>query len=211
MKKLDFFYSLYDFYIKNAALICLLVLVSLIVNKITSLTSNSRHLTTCTIDKDCNKKTCNRLLKRDFIYIVVILFLLMVFISTFILADNDTVLAYISFASTITSVILSVLAIFMTVISEYKNENTKTKIDMATDKIEQSTSQLLSVQEKLDKNLPAYQQVVSRLDGILERIQNIETHTEKLEELVQVQNDDLKKNPTRTINPIDESRGNKDE
>lgn len=156
-------------------------------------------------------KECSTLIKRDFLYVVIILVIVSIAILASAFSNDQKAIDLFSFASTITSIILSVLAIFMTLISEYKNENTKTKIDMATNKIEQSTEQLLSVQEKFDKNLPDYQKVVSRLDGILERIQNIETHTEKLEELVQVQNDDLKKNPTRTITPIDESRGKKDE
>lgn len=156
-------------------------------------------------------KECSTLIKRDFLYVVVILVIISIAIITKVFSSDQKAIDLFSFASTITSIILSVLAIFMTLISEYKNENTKTKIDMATNKIEESTNQLLSVQEKLDKNLPDYQQVVSRLDGILESIQNLESHTEKLEELVHIQNDDLKKNPTKRINPIDEARGNENE
>lgn len=86
----------------------------------------------------CNfeNKECSSLIKRDFLYIVIILMIIGIGLVTKVFAEDQKAIDLVSFASTITSIILSILAIFMTLISEYKNENTKTKIDMATNKIE---------------------------------------------------------------------------
>ena len=95
-------------------------------------------------------KECSTLIKRDFLYVVIILVIVSIAILASAFSNDQKAIDLFSFASTITSIILSVLAIFMTLISEYKNENTKTKIDMATNKIEQSTEHALSVQRKFE-------------------------------------------------------------
>lgn len=152
-----------------------------------------------------NNKECNCLIKRDFLYVSIILILISIVIAARVFGNDQNAVNLFSFASTITSIILSVLAIFMTLISEYKNESTKNKLDNATNQIEKSTEKLVSVQNDLNKNLPNYQQVVTRLDGILERIQNIEAHTENIEKSigVNVENDDLK-NKKQDIKPIED-------
>lgn len=51
-----------------------------------------------------------------------------------------------------------------------------------------------------------------KLDGMLESIQKLEIHTEKIEKVViQSEKDDLKNNKIKIIEPIDEKRGNQNE
>lgn len=87
----------------------------------------------------CELRPCNRLLKRDFKYSVLILIVLIILLITNKLGDNDKLLNYISFGSTLTSIILSVLAIFMTMLSESKSDATKTRLENLTTLIENAS------------------------------------------------------------------------
>lgn len=70
----------------------------------------------------CNEeKECEKLLKKDIVYCFIIFFLFVVGLLTWKLGDNKTVFDQISFAGTVSSIILSVIAIFMTIASENKN------------------------------------------------------------------------------------------
>lgn len=199
----DFDYA-YKFCSQNILIIiCFFIFIisSVVVSIILKIKSFILNSSSCIKVTKCSDNNCGCLSKRDFIYNVIILLMLLVFVSTFVLGDNDTILAYISFASTITSIILSILAIFMTVLSEYKNENTKNKIDIATIKIESSKNELTKLQENLSKNLSSYKDLLEKLDIVLIEIKNIEEETKNLKTVIENINVDGENNQ-KTIKPI---------
>lgn len=80
----------------------------------------------------CNEeKECEKLLKKDIVYCFIIFFLFVVGLLTWKLGDNKTVFDQISFAGTVSSIILSVIAIA----SENKNTSMSGIIEKAKDSI----------------------------------------------------------------------------
>lgn len=85
---------------------------------------------------DCDKNTerkCFKLAIRDFIFLAVLFILIAIFMLSMTVGGNIEANNRLSFASTLTSIVLSVIAILMTILSEYKNERTKASIEKTID------------------------------------------------------------------------------
>lgn len=94
---------------------------------------------------NCNNKQsekCTELAQRDFFYIAIIFVLIVIFILTMTLSSSSEANNRFSFASTLVSIVLSVVAIIMTIVSEYKNERSKNSIDIAIYTLETVSSEL---------------------------------------------------------------------
>ena len=143
-----------------------LLIVILMLNKtIEHSCSNNSH--------NCEESYCRKLVEHDFKYIMVLLFFIVVFICTSVLGNNSKVMEYISFAGTVSSLILSVLAIIMTMLSESKNEGTKASIDSilsetqkSVDKINEFTNNI----DKISKELHEYRNDIQRINNIINEI-----------------------------------------
>ena len=79
-------------------------------------------------------------MKKDFIYISVIAGMVIVVLLTLTFVNNENAVNYFSFAGTLSSIILSVVAIFMTINSENESKDAKTQLDRSIVKMEESTS-----------------------------------------------------------------------
>lgn len=123
---------------------------------------------------DRDNSSCSDLKTRDLLYLIAVLVIIIIGIAIAVFANQENVFNYFSFASTITSIILSVLAIFMTLISEYKNEFTKAKIDNAVMKIDDSTDKLGKLQKELKEELPNYDNLLREIKKVLDHMNNIE-------------------------------------
>lgn len=135
-----------------------------------------------------NKNKCYALAKRDlFLLIGIIIFLL-----TLTFGDNAIAFSHFSFAGTITSIVLSVLAIFMTIQSEAKNENVKAEINTAVhslnevnnqfkENIENALNKLNNVDSNLDIKL---NEINSKLDSINKNVNAINVPYKKGQEWV---------------------------
>lgn len=121
-------------------------------------------------------KSCKYITKRDLIYISIIGTIFIVIFATMALYQEEAFGEQLSFAGTISSIILSVLAIFMTIVGEQKQEGTKNAIDKATQEIADSASKLKIYADKINPNT-------------LEEIQH---STKELEELLNTAIADLK-------------------
>lgn len=94
---------------------------------------------------DCNNKSnnkCTELAQRDFFYISIIFALAIISILTITMGNSVEANNKFSFASTLVSIVLSVIAIIMTIISEYKNERSKNSIDFAVFTLETASNEL---------------------------------------------------------------------
>ena len=100
---------------------------------------------------NCEESYCRRLVEHDFKYIMVLLFFIVVFICTLVLGNNNKVMEYISFAGTVSSLILSILAIIMTMLSEHKNEGTKANIDIILSETQKSVNKVNEFTDNINR------------------------------------------------------------
>ena len=66
--------------------------------------------------------------------------MVIVVLLTLTFVNNENAVNYFSFAGTLSSIILSVVAIFMTINSENESKDAKTQLDRSIVKMEESTS-----------------------------------------------------------------------
>ena len=122
----------------------------------------------CTNEK--TSKKCIRLVQQDFKYIVILFSTVLIFVAVDILIGNQDALNYISFASTITSIVLSVIAIFMTISSEAKNDGMKLAIDESIRKLEATTESLQGYAAQLGQQQELIQKILSNTDRLDEKL-----------------------------------------
>lgn len=140
----------------------------------------------------CNEeKDCEKLLKKDIVYCFIIFFLFVVGLLTWKLGDNKTVFDQISFAGTVSSIILSVIAIFMTIASENKNtsmsgiiEKVKDSIVDADEDIQNNTKKLSKSINKNKKILDVINQHFGKFDDLEKRITDLRFGVEEFRSIL---------------------------
>ncbi|MFV0497472.1 MAG: hypothetical protein ACK5L0_04765 [Candidatus Fimivivens sp.] len=99
--------------------------------------------------KNSNNQNCSAncivLLKKDFVYCLIIFAIFFVLLLVLAFTNSPNAFDHFSFASTLTSIILSVIAIFMTLLNESKSDNIKSRIDASVEKVESVTDQLQKI------------------------------------------------------------------
>ena len=142
----------------------------------------------------CELRSCNRLLKRYFKYCVLILIILIILLITGKFGDNSQLLDYISFGSTLSSIILSILAIFMTMLAESKSDATKTRLENLTSLIETASESIKDQVEKIEKvykameeRYPTYEKILENQDQLITRLEKLEESNKKIQEGIKIQ------------------------
>lgn len=104
----------------------------------------------CTKD-ECHKSYCDKLRINNYKCALAMLFLCLIFLATLAFGKYEyrELNNYISFASTVSSMILSVLAIIMTINSDAKNENVKASIETALQTIRGASEKLKKYNKEL--------------------------------------------------------------
>ena len=144
---------------------------------------------------ECKQSYCHKLKENDFKYCIGILFLIIVFICTLTMGNNSKVMEYISFAGTVSSLILSVLAIIMTMLSESKNEGTKANIDVilsetrqSVDKINNFTGSMESVSSEIHKTTSDLKVLKLNLSSINKRTLELKEGLDLLKDFIDKSN-----------------------
>lgn len=106
----------------------------------------------CSIKQnECDMTYCESLKQHDLKCCILIMFICIVFICTLAFGNYKPVIEYISFAGTITSIILSVLAIMMTLLSEASSNDAKVKMDnhlnLVQDLSDKADTQIKKIEE----------------------------------------------------------------
>ena len=114
----------------------------------------------------CQRNQCNRLFNRDLIYCFIIFVLFSVAILTWKIGTQEEIAKQLSFAGTVTSIILSVLAIFITMLSEMKSSVSKTKMDNLVYKIEVISAQT-------DQQVNKSKEIQKQIDSLVEESKKI--------------------------------------
>ncbi|GAA6505042.1 hypothetical protein K350107B32_14350 [Agathobaculum butyriciproducens] len=135
------------------------------------------------LDNDCDRK-CVYLLKKDFIYMSIIAGIVIVILLTLTFAKDENAINYFSFAGTLSSIILSVVAIFMTINSENESKDAKTQLDRSIAKMEEST-------QAVEKASDDWKNTVTELQGRLDTVRvEIEDVLERIQKVAD-QNDQI--------------------
>lgn len=128
-----------------------------------------------------NSSNALNLTHRDYKWFIVVLVISIVFIMTLNWGDAKDLSDKISFAGTLSSIILSVIAILMTIIAESKSEASKAQILEAEQKIKKSLIDLGNVYKKVKKIEDRINDdITKKLDNMLSRIEIIEINTKKM-------------------------------
>lgn len=143
----------------------------------------------------CNLRPCNRLLKRDFKYCTFIMIALLVLILTAKVGNDSNLLAYISFGSTLSSIILSILAIFMTMLSESKNDATKTRlenltstIENASESIKEQADSIKKIYDEMTKRFAVYENIAKQQINLMEKLESLDERTKNIEDGIKTKN-----------------------
>lgn len=120
----------------------------------------------CDNKVSCQSNECNRLFNRDLIYCFIIFVLFSVTILTWKIGTQEEIAKQLSFAGTVTSIILSVLAIFITMLSEMKSSVSKLKMDNLITKIEEVSSQT-------DNQVNTSKEIQQQIDTLVEESKRI--------------------------------------
>lgn len=124
---------------------------------------------------------CMQIVNRN--VLVLVIFLIISF--SFNLLGNDNALELFSFASTLTSIILSVLAIMMTINSEEKNERIKASVESALVGIENSTCDLKGIAKNFDNISDRFNEVERMSSEIASNTRNYGEMLDSLREILE--------------------------
>ena len=129
----------------------------------------------------CNKSENNGSIRIHFIYVTIILVAIIVIISACRLSDNQQITSIVSFAGTVTSIILSVLAIFITVLSNDSMSGLMEKIRSLTDTIRPAEDHLKKASDKIENTISGLETIKGKLKDASDMI---ETSTKDLSEKI---------------------------
>ena len=92
-------------------------------------------------------------------------------------ANSTEFSSWISFASTITSIILSVIAIFMSISGENKTDAIRNQMEEAANKLEKTTE---SIDQANDKNLQNIDELKKSIVELQNKIESLQGKTDKM-------------------------------
>ena len=135
----------------------------------------------------CEEK-CRHVQKMEFVYTTIVIAVSCVAILSILLAGDANAFTNISFASTVSSIILSVIAIFMSISGEVKVSNTKEKMDLTVGKLDEAIQQLEHYKTEMLQELAEQKDV---FDHILEESKRIHEGVDELKKNLPQQNIDM--------------------
>lgn len=153
--------------------------------------SNKRNYPKCPReDENCgNINMCRHIYRRDIIYISIMLIFITIIALTKALYSNENFASQLSFAGMVSSIILSVLAIIVTLFGETKNQVAKDILTQSANTIEKTTEQLKAYTENIDTtSLSRLEDNIGKINSMLEeaieRLGRVERNSEKAARLV---------------------------
>lgn len=105
------------------------------------------------MEECCKSKVKDALKRRTSFIMLCLAVLLLILALTIRTADNDIFVDQVSFASTITSIILSVIAIWMSISGERQTSEIKEKVVSASDKLAETVKESQNIMKDLKETL----------------------------------------------------------
>lgn len=127
----------------------------------------------------CRSKVEEAVKHRTYTIMLIISVVLMIIALTVKTSDNVEFVAQISFASTITSIILSVIAIWMSITGERSTSEIKNRVEAAADSLTKTTDASKKLSEQLESMLDDQSK---KYDILLEKMQNSIDNSEGIKE-----------------------------
>ncbi|MDD3224343.1 MAG: hypothetical protein PHX70_06530 [Clostridium sp.] len=112
-------------------------------------------------------------LKINLTYGIIIFIMSIATVITWACSNKTKFVDEVSFASTISSIILSVIAIIMTIIGEEKTDNTKNKLVELSDNLETITNDIKDSTKGLER-LSGLDDKLNKIDNMVERVKHME-------------------------------------
>ena len=167
--------------------------------------TKDRRTTNKDVD-NCNGK-CILLIKKDFIYFGIIAGMVIVVLLTLTFANNTNAVNYFSFAGTLSSIILSVVAIFMTINSENESKDAKRQMDMSVQQLKDTAASV----EKLWKNTvddfqKKMDEQAQKMDEQAQNMEKIFQQSQKTYDLYQSLNEKMDEQAQNMKKVIDQSQ-----
>lgn len=131
-------------------------------------------------DKKSCEIPCKSMLVKDLVYMAAIFMILTVVILSLALYKDGMAIAYFSFASTLSSVILSVIAIIMTINSEQRSEAAKGQLEQAAQAMADMNVELGSKIERIKEYSETVEKCMGTFDVMLADILSNTQETKKI-------------------------------
>lgn len=149
--------------------------------------NNTRKIDDYKIDDFVELKRKQSMIMIHLFYIIgIATFIIIVFLTIYL--DNAEIFGQqVSFASTLTSIILSVIAIFMSIMSEGKADSLKRDFEKANDHLSKSTKVLNETTEKLSTTLNTINKFENQLNDIYNKIISLDQNVNEVKEEVKKQ------------------------
>lgn len=134
----------------------------------------SRKEYTCYMGKEmeecCQAKVKDALARRTSVYMLVMAVALLIISLTIKTSENEVFTNQVSFASTITSIILSVIAIWMSISGERQNSEIKERVVSASDKLFETVSKSQDITSELIETLEKQKGLYDNISNEINRV-----------------------------------------
>lgn len=140
--------------------------------------------------------------KRESILWLIIISECLVYVATMGLLDSSQLLAYISFSSTLVSIILGLLAIIFSVFYSIRNSETTERLNSQLDnlsKVEKEITSTSSIIKNSSDNISKLSQLPFKIEGILKDINELKSNQKRSLELMHEYQESDKKTPRKKI------------
>lgn len=141
----------------------------------------------CYKDKEtidcCNAKIEEAVRNRTYFLIFILGILLMIIALAIKASDSAAFVNQVSFASTITSIILSVIAIWMSITGERSTNEIKTKVSDSVDKllnISSESEKLTDLSKVFSDQKESFNKIKDQMESIISEVQGVNTKIESM-------------------------------
>lgn len=127
----------------------------------------------------CNARVREALRNRTYSFVLILGIALMIIALVIKTSNEEVFVNQVSFASTITSIILSVIAIWMSITGERSTNEIKTKVSESVDKLLKTSSEsdklVTDLSNMLSGQNESYNRIKDQMESILSEIQGVKT------------------------------------
>lgn len=132
----------------------------------------------------CNARVREALRNRTYSFVLILGIALMIFAVVIKTSDDAVFVNQVSFAGTITSIILSVIAIWMSITGERSTNEIKTKVSESVDKLLKTSNEsdklVTDLSEMLSGQNESYNKIKNQMESILSEVNGVKTTIESM-------------------------------
>ena len=127
----------------------------------------------------CQKRVDEAVAHRTTMIVLIASIVLMILALTVKTADNSVFVGQVSFASTVTSIVLSVIAIWMSITGERSTNEIKEKVSSSVDKLTETTCKSTALTDDLKRTLDnqnkKYDEIIEKMEAVVSNVEGMNT------------------------------------